>query len=480
MNFLILLGCLWAAAHLRVLRRDRTFLAVLFGAALPAAFVFGADPPALIARLPFLGNIGHIANAFSCALIIHLLVIAAFGLRALWDCAGKKGASAEERIALILLVLLAAIFIGHTHARGMKMSAFFLAYAPAILVALALMPRVARGLRAGPSTGHLILGALCLFLLHFRHGLWLGTKFDSYTANPKTRIDLAALSPAVAKLRAMIRHDGEPVRVAGINGVLSPGFNTVLGLDHLAGIDALISPWQRALLEKSSLRLDWGWTCYLPRDSFPRTQIFGDLWNTRWYLSEPAETPRSVNGLTPVKSLDLDILASPGAWPRAFFTDRLAECASLDNFIALLGTADGRPFAALVPEKNSDAPPAPPESLDGRTVVPASDYHVTENSTAFIIRAPAPGVAVLGDSFEPGNWRVTLDGRPAECFRVNHAFLGVAIPAAGEHSLRFLYWPRVLTPALWISLAGVLGMFGTAAIFSRRERASAAAVMQRR
>ena len=45
-----------------------------------------------------------------------------------------------------------------------------------------------------------------------------------------------------------------------------------------------------------------------------------------------------------------------------------------------------------------------------------------------------PGLAVLGDSFEEGNWRVTLDGSPVPCFRVNHAFLGVNIPEPGQHT----------------------------------------------
>src|SRR5207244_4491940 len=100
---------------------------------------------------------------------------------------------------------------------------------------------------------------------------------------------------------------------------------------------------------------------------------------------------------------------------------------SLDNFAALIGASDGRPFAAIVPEKISGSPPATPAALDGRTIVKATNYRLTENSTTFTINAPVPGVAVLGNSFEPGNWRVTLDGRPADSFRVNHAFLGVKI-----------------------------------------------------
>jgi hypothetical protein len=59
---------------------------------------------------------------------------------------------------------------------------------------------------------------------------------------------------------------------------------------------------------------------------------------------------------------------------------------------------------------------------------------------------------------------------------VNHAFLGVNLPAAGVHTLRFVYWPRLLTPALWIALAGLVGAALTVlvGIFKKRQISPAA------
>ena len=472
-NFLVLLGCLCAAVDLRRLLRDRTFTAVLLGAALQAAIVFGIVPPGFIAGLPFLGSIQHVDDVFSCVLIMHLLVLAAFGLRSLWDRAAEKTAPGDAAVMTFLFAILIAAFFGYaqaSHRTGpsllhagetMKMSGFFLGYALALSAAILAMPWVVRSLRLRPSAGSVLLGMLLIFLFHFRHGLWTGTKFDSYVANPRARSELDAPSPAVEAVRATIARGGEPSRVAGIGGVLVPGFNTVLGLEHFNGADALISRWQRELEEKSGIPIEWLWRCVVPREAFPGAQIFGDLWNTRWYLGTPSELPREVNGLAPLKTLDLGIYTSRTAWPRAFFTDRLADCSSLENFVTLLRTGDRRPFAALVPEKVSDAPSANVESIADRIVLPATEYRLTENSTSFTINAPTPGVAVLGNSFESGNWRVTLDGRRVDCFRVNHAFLGVALPEAGVHRLRFSYWPRMLTPALWISLGGLLLVAGT-------------------
>jgi hypothetical protein len=488
MNFFILLGCIWAVIDLRRLLHDRTFLAVMLGALLPAAMVFGIVPPGLIARLPFLGSVQHVDNTFSCVLIVHLLVIAGFGLRSLWAGAVKESAPGDSMSAAMLLAVLAALFLGYTQAahrsgrsllhagETMELSGFFLSYAAAIGIAVLLMPWIIRALRTGASAGPVILGGLCLFLLHFRHGMWTDTKFDHYVANPRTRCDLAAPSRAVAAIRASSARSDGPVRVAGLGGVLGPGFNAVLGLEHFTGADALLNPWQHELAAKTAMPLVWDWRWVMPRTGFPRAQVFGDLWNIRWYLGTPSEQPRTVPGLKLVRTLDLDIYASPTAWPRAFFTDQFAECASLDNFVALLGAADGRPFAADVPRKTSNVPAAKPEGLDGRTVIPAGEYRLTSNSAAFTINAPTPGVVVLGESYEPGNWRVTLDGKPVDYFRVNYAFLGVSLPDAGIHKLRFVYWPRVLTPALWVSFGGLLLTLGTVFVGMRRRKPPADAV----
>jgi hypothetical protein len=470
-NFLVLLGCLWVVVDFRRLLTDRIFVAIFLGALLPAAIVFGIIPADLLARLKWIGKIGHLANTFSCVLIVHLFVLAAFGLRSLWDRVISGTARTDMLIAALCAALPVAFFHPHIraiHGPSEEMSGFFCAYAIALGAALLAMPCIVRGLRLRPSAAHFMAGGLCLFVFHFRHGLWTETKFDSYVANPRTRASLSTLSPAASLIRSAFEESGQPSRTAGLGSVLAPGFNIVAGLENFDGDDALVNRWQHELLAQSSVPLGQDRHTFLERATFPRTRSFGDLWNTRFYLGEPGGIPRDVKGLDLVKTLDLDIHVSHRAWPRAFFTDRLAECSSLENFTELLCTGDGKPFAALVPDEPADTAPAKPASLADRVVVAATDYRLTENSTAFTIDAPAAGFAVLGNSFEPGNWRVTLDGKPAECFRVNHAFLGVKIPEAGLHTLRFSYWPRLLTRALWISLGGL--MFVLAVVFSGLQR----------
>jgi hypothetical protein len=63
------------------------------------------------------------------------------------------------------------------------------------------------------------------------------------------------------------------------------------------------------------------------------------------------------------------------------------------------------------------------------------------------VQTAAEGLLVLGDPWYP-QWRVEVDGRPAELLRVDHSFRGVRVPA-GSHQVTFTYQDR----ALWLGTA---------------------------
>jgi uncharacterized membrane protein YfhO len=63
------------------------------------------------------------------------------------------------------------------------------------------------------------------------------------------------------------------------------------------------------------------------------------------------------------------------------------------------------------------------------------------------VRTETDGLLVLGDPWYP-QWRVEVDGKPAELLRVDHSFRGVRVPA-GSHQVTFTYQDR----ALWLGVA---------------------------
>src|SRR5690606_7887336 len=151
---------------------------------------------------------------------------------------------------------------------------------------------------------------------------------------------------------------------------------------------------------------------------------------------------------------DLDVYRSPTAWPRAFFTDRLASYGTLGEFAKLVSNGDRRPFAAA--QQSDDDVPEIETDLAGRAVVLAKDYRLTANTTSFVIDAPSAGVAVVAEAFYEHDFRATVNGAPAKYFRVNHAFRGIEIPAAGRYEITYKYWPLYTTESLWLALAGII------------------------
>jgi hypothetical protein len=142
----------------------------------------------------------------------------------------------------------------------------------------------------------------------------------------------------------------------------------------------------------------------------------------------------------------------------------MAHYGEVPEFVSLLRHGDGRPVAAV---QGGQADPNQP-ALAARQVVPASQYRHSTNVTEFTVDAPAPGMIVLGEAFEEGNFRVTLNGASVPYLRVNQAFKGVRVDHAGSYRLRFEYWPHLLGLSLWMSAAGALGAAVLAGWISRQ------------
>ncbi len=471
-NFFVLLGVLWAIAAASRLRGEGGYRALLLGALPPFALAFGLVPASLIERLPFLRNISHIDNTFSCVLIVLMFPLAGFGLRACFDETAEAKWRREWRLVLMLVAVLAALFFGHTqaHARVAAGSAqlgefpaksvFFCGYAAALFVALGLLPWALRSLSGRPTIGPCLVAALALAALHFRHGMYGETKFDAYVVNPQERIDLLETTSAIAALR---RAQTEPGRVLGIRGVLAPGFNAALGLETPASADALISPYWREIVEAAGVPLVWGWRVAVAKENLPAQQPLFDLMNVRHYLAVPGEPPPTPSSLRSLGAADLEVLTSPTAWPRAFFTDSVQRYGTVQDFIQRVRNGDGRPFASVV--EGESAAPVLAAELSARQIVSATDYRLTNNSTEFTVDAPGAGVVVLSEAYEAGCFRVLVNGRSTPSFRANHLFQAVALSTAGRYVIRFSYEPAGWSTSLWLAgLGGGLLLGGLAGL----------------
>ena len=475
LNFLLLLGVLYFLVTLRLQFANRAVITLAACSLLPLSLAFGLISPQWIVTVPFLSNIAHIDNTFSCALIVLWSVLAGIG----FATAARRLGTREGRADLIVagMMLFALVFgwiafrqAAHRPILGptvtvnrpgevVPITPFIWDYLTTLLAAaivLALTVHAAFARRTCSAARGLLI-ALCISLLIWRHGLHAeAVGFETFTARPTERVNFQAKSEAMQFVRAA--QTREPSRAFGLHGNFFPGWTAVYGLETIHGPDALVNPWVRELMSASGVERMWDWRFYADASNVANARPFFDALNVRYYFDLKSDQGALGKSLTFLKAADLDIYESPTAWPRAFFTDRIGTYDQPAELVQSLRGATGRPFAAA--QRSDVAAQAAINSLPSdtarRVVVPASNYRLTENTTSFTVRASAAGVILLTESYWQGDFRVEVNGAKAPIIRLNHAFKGVVVPAAGEYRVKFSYLPKNFPRNLMLSGAGAL------------------------
>jgi hypothetical protein len=466
LNFLTLLGVLWLFSSPRRPDPGGLSRSLTITSLVALTFVFGVVPASWIMHVPFLKSIDHIDNAFSCVVIVCLLMLAGFGVKAFWnDCRTGDFKRSYVRVTILLLVLC-GLYFGTTQAlmrssipisQPLPKSNFFWGYFVSLMLSAFLLPWFARSaLSAGRARIVPFATLFLLFLLtHWRHGMHLATPFDAYVMNPQRRINLMADSSAALQL--VKTHTTEPSRTVGLDWVFSPGYGGAVGIEQMDGPDPILNKYYRALLEAAGVQFLFdSWRVGVVEDQLASEPTLFNMLNVRYYLGSLGPSVTLAPSLTKVASLDMGIYESERVWPRAFFTDKPVAYEHESDFIALLKTGDGAPFAAIPREELNNRKEL--TALAGsailsttRQVTPARDYVLTSNTTSFKVSTPGPGVVVLTEAFVPDDFQVQLNGKPAGYFRINSAFKGLFLKEAGEYTVSYTYWPRYFTLSLLVA-----------------------------
>lgn len=484
-NVIVLAGLLWAAVRWRSLAPDRTAAALLVSTLPALALAFGVVPPDVAARVPFLGNILHVDNTFSCSLIVVLAVVSSVGWREAFGRLGMRSGWREGTVVVVLFLILWMALLGtaqaivrsayweRTWGKLITVDPFIYGYGLSLAVGLAiLLGAVAAMRRRRAPTAALLLVALLGFgMLSWRGALQVNSAYPDYVVQPTRRMNLQADSPALDAIRADAK---EPFRVLGFHNDLLPGWSGVYGLEGICGPDALVNRYYRELLDAAGVNRVWDWRYIVEPPDLRRLQPVFDLLNVRFYVSYRQDPKPIERFLRPLSSLDMESYVSNSAWPRAFFTDSAAVYADVAQFCSWVKAGDGRPFVGIEHSDWVALRPLPRVSGDlaKRVVRPAEDYRLTTNSTAFTVTATGPGFIVLEEAFERGNFRATIDGAAAPVIRMNHAFKGVYVDAPGTYRVMFTYWPAGLSTSLKLSGLGLAlwAMVVALAVFFGKDR----------
>lgn len=493
LNFVLLLGLLYFLATLREQFAHRAVIALALSSLVPFALAFGLVPPTWIVTLPFLSNIAHLDNTFSCALIVLWSVLAGVG----FATAARRLGTRDGRHDLIIAgLLLAALVFGwiafrqaahrpilgptfsvHPPGQVLPVAGFIWDYLITLLVAavaLAVLVHLTFARRTLTAARALLL-ALCVSTLLWRHGLHARSAgFEDFTARPPDRVNFHAKSGAMEFARA--EHAKEPGRGFGFHGNFFPGWTSAYGLETVHGPDALVNPWLRELVTVSGVERIWDWRLYVEPANAASAQPFLDALNVRFYFDLLTKDPVLAKSLSLVKSADLDVYESRTAWPRAFFTDRIEVYDNPPDLVAKFRSAAGAPFAAVQrSDRNSvTALERVRQSPRTNTATPATNYRLTENTTSFRVHANGPGAIVLTEVLWPGDFRAEVNGRKVPIIRMNHAFKAVLVDAAGDYTVTFRYWPRSFPRNLVLCAIGFVLLFASL-VFALRRRPAAVA-----
>jgi hypothetical protein len=164
-----------------------------------------------------------------------------------------------------------------------------------------------------------------------------------------------------------------------------------------------------------------------------------------------------------VKAREEQVSANPAVMPRAFFAPVLVGVKSLGESKARLERLDPREQSVVL-----NLPPGIQQDPQAK----AESMKVTEGRVSIRYTAATPSLLRLADAWYPG-WHATVEGRPLEVLRVNHALMGAVAPA-GSHEVVFEYRPRLFQQGAWISLASLgllLGAVGLSFVGKQRQGA---------
>ncbi|HKJ02698.1 MAG TPA: YfhO family protein, partial [Longimicrobiales bacterium] len=180
-----------------------------------------------------------------------------------------------------------------------------------------------------------------------------------------------------------------------------------------------------------------------------RTRLLRAM-NVKYYV-DPTPTADSMPGLRPLEAardLPLRMYTVENPVPRAYLVSRYRV---QDNPVTAFGKVIGPDFDLRGEAVLGDSLAEAPDS--------AATGHVLESrygSEEVRLRTRTSGrmVLVLTDRFYPG-WTASVDGRPAGIHRANGFFRAIAVPA-GTHEVVFRYRPRAVVVGAWISAVSVL------------------------
>lgn len=467
-NALLLLGGLAALLSLwgpELAQRRDAVLSLCIAAGLCFVLAFAVVPDSWVLTVPFLRNVVHLNETFGAILLVPVSILGGVGFHAIFlRAAEATAAGLLRRVMAVLLVFIGAIALSLP---AIGAAALFVSIALAVallwsaLVAVWFLSRMAVE-RLSLRDSAVCTIALLLVLGKNASFPPLGAQGSDILFEPGERVSLSVPPGIVARLQEKLIDT--PSRVIGVEKIFVPGYNAALGLETISGPDAVKIRSYSELTQALGLPLVWDWRMKFSVNDLIRNEAALNLLGVQYVFSA-----KPIPSLRPIDSDGrVTLYERRGAWPRAFFTDRVESYEGLRELTGRIDTDSVAPFVAVWQGDDE----AMQQTAAFRTasamesgVVAASDYDLGVNETRFTIQAPKAGVIYLGEANVPGDFVATLNGRNAQVISANHAFKAIAVAAPGVYRVAVAYRPAHLKLYLTIAVAGALTWLFSMCVF---------------
>jgi hypothetical protein len=448
-GLLVLAGCVLSVLHWRQSRGERFFWINLAALAVWGGCIFGWIPGPLLNCIPLLNRDGHTFTDFSYLLVLHLTLQCAYGFKTLSQGATARRA-ATDLLAMALVV--GGMLLGYNyslHHRPVPWNYFLLTAAGAVGAPAMFVYLKAQG-RARSLSGWLVI-LLLAFAAQFRFGLYgAGNRDLLLLVGPRLQLD--APSPAIEKIQ---RDASGPFRVDTLHHGLYGDYAAVYGLEDIRSCAPLTSG-DYLELTRSFPGFDFSYQWVLEVTNVAAAQPLLNLLNVKYILA-PTNIVTSADARFRVTDRsDFAVLENLDVWPRAFFTDKVIPADSVGEFIHDLEANAQTPLVALAPAVIRSEPGL--QALadgPGSAMVPATNYRLLANSTAFDIHAPAAGVVCLTEG-QARSFTATANGEARPVLTVNRAFKGLYLDRPGDYHIIFTYRPwhwRLACALFWLAFS---------------------------
>jgi hypothetical protein len=451
-SLLILVGCILCFVRWKQLAAKRIVWISLSAIAIWGGFVFGWVPASLVAKIPLLNRVGHIHTDFSYLVIVHLILLSAYGFSA---CLSEKSLGKALKDHGILSFIIAAIYVIYYFSNKFDQVRWsYVLFVTLSAIGASLFYDLAR-LENTSKRFYWCVPALLLAIASvYRFGYYSSGDSDNRIVLGE-RVRLDAPSKSVEKVKSLT---DEPFRVVGLQNSFIGDYSAAYGLEDIRSAAPLLNgSFSEIVRNFPGINPNlWGWVVDVVNPV--QSQALLNMLNVRFLFAHPSTNVQGEMDFKIIDRSDFLVLENLQVWPRAFFSAGFVSTSTSEEFIRNLYNNGAHPFITLDPETIKTIPAL--AALETRNIypaTPASNYGTHSNSTSFDIQASSPGVVCLSEGQAKG-FIVKVNGKKEKLLTVNRAFKGVYLENAGQYRIEFVYRPYNWTLSCVLLLLTVISI----------------------